>query len=64
MSKKKTANDARDDGSHAAFIEAADKIQEEATDAFLNHKDELAFKLRELVRYFLECAAQCEVDEA
>jgi len=63
--KNDAENKARDSGSEAAFMEAAEKCREEAGLAFLNYKDEAADSLRELVKYFLEQAQLCsDKDEA
>lgn len=67
MRKKMTKDEStwRDSGSHAAFMESAEKCREAASLAFLNHQDEAANALRELVAYFLDQAAACQdVDDS
>lgn len=59
--KEKTAEYTR--GSGAAYMEAAELCREKASFYFLNHKDEAAAAIRELVGHFLRCAGQCHVDE-
>lgn len=63
MTKEESAM--RDDGSHVAFMEAAQHCRDVASQLFLGLHDEEAKAVRGLVSHFLEQARLCrDVDES